>query len=85
MACGLQRHVLDGIESGRRTMPASSTCCAIAEALGCSLDWLIAGKGEGPTEAALRDAVRLALERAKDREKARRAAPPAETDAGRAA
>ena len=40
------------IESGRRPRIEAGTAQALADALGVSLDWLIAGRGEGPKSNA---------------------------------
>lgn len=40
------------IESGRRPNIEAETARALADALHVSLDWLIAGRGEGPALAA---------------------------------
>lgn len=43
-------------ERGTAT-PGTEFCVALAEAFGCSLDWLIKGEGDGPAEPELLDAV----------------------------
>lgn len=48
------------IEAGRVSSPESHTSAALASVLGCSLDWLIAGKGKPPTEESVRAAVKRA-------------------------
>lgn len=45
------------IEAGERPNPSVDTLGALAEKLGTSVDWLAFGRGEPPTEAAVRAAV----------------------------
>lgn len=49
------------IERGERVDPSSSAMDQIAVVLGCSLDWLIAGRGAPPSP----EDVRAAVERAR--------------------
>lgn len=48
------------IESGLIKSVETHTVQAIARVLGCSLDWLLNGEGDEPTEAAILAAVELA-------------------------
>lgn len=52
------------IESGQRTNVGVETLAPIADVLGVSLDWLVFGRGEPPTIAAVRTAVAAATSRA---------------------
>lgn len=49
---GAARHVgarhVGMIESGERDNITTETAAALAQALGCSLDWLLLGKGDAP-------------------------------------
>ncbi len=47
------------IEAGERSGKTKAE--PFAKVLGCSLDWLIAGKGEAPTEQELETAVKRAV------------------------
>ena len=49
------------LESGRRHHPRADTLELIASVLGVSIDWLVSGRGRGPSSAS----VRAAVERAK--------------------
>lgn len=48
------------IEAGERPNPSVDTLGALAEKLGTTVDWLAFGRGEAPTEAAVRAAVERA-------------------------
>lgn len=48
------------IESGRKPSPEASTAGEYARALGVSLDWLISGIGQPPSEKKVRAAVAAA-------------------------
>lgn len=43
------------LESGVRAAPAAETCAKLAAALGCTLDWLVCGIGQGPEPATVDD------------------------------
>lgn len=45
------------IEAGRRGNPESRTAIALAHALGLTIDWLLLGDGDAPTEMGVRAAV----------------------------
>lgn len=51
------------IESGRRGNIEARIAVAFADTLGLSLDWLLKGEGDLPTESSVRDAVARAEER----------------------
>jgi transcriptional regulator with XRE-family HTH domain len=51
---------VEGIESGRAPNPTTSTLRALAEALGCSLDWLVNGDDPQPTAERVQAAVAAA-------------------------
>jgi transcriptional regulator with XRE-family HTH domain len=57
---GLSGGYVGHIESGRRKNPGSGPLDGIARALGVSLEWLIRGKGQGPTEESAVAAVAAA-------------------------
>lgn len=48
------------IETGRRVNPELATVKALADVLGCSLGWLLAGEGEAPTAGEVKAAVNRA-------------------------
>jgi len=48
------------IERGERVGIAVQTAMALSRTLGASLDWLVDGKGDEPTEAEVRSAVERA-------------------------
>lgn len=54
---GLGEGHVNMIERGERPNIEAETARALARVFGCSLDWLIAGMGRPPTDAALRRAV----------------------------
>jgi transcriptional regulator with XRE-family HTH domain len=54
---GLTRGHISAIESGHRTSIEARTAQRIADALGVSLDWLVSGRGETPTQADVKRAV----------------------------
>lgn len=51
------------IESGRRVAPSTATASALSAVLGVSLDWLIAGRGEPPSDDVIRASVDAARKR----------------------
>jgi transcriptional regulator with XRE-family HTH domain len=57
IACGIQPGQVLLIESGERPTPSSETCLRIADAIGCTLDWLIAGRGDPPSEETVRESI----------------------------
>lgn len=61
VACGLTASHLGLIVAGRNHALHSDTATKIASTFGCSLEWLINGKGEAPTEEAIREAVDAAI------------------------
>jgi transcriptional regulator with XRE-family HTH domain len=48
------------LETGRRQNPPSAALSDIARVLGTTMDWLLNGVGEAPTEEAAKAAVALA-------------------------
>lgn len=54
---GIARAYVGLIESGKRAELGVSKLVALALTLGVSLDYLVLGKGEAPTETEVRDAV----------------------------
>ena len=57
---GLQPSHASLIESGTVANVRVDTLAALARALGCSLDWLVNGDGDAPTEEMVRGAVLIA-------------------------
>lgn len=62
------------LENGERPEVTSKTLSKVAEAFNCTLDWLIDGRGEPPTEAEVKatavprlEAIREAARRARER------------------
>lgn len=53
----LQHSHVSLIESGAVANVRVDTLAALARALGCSLDWLVNGEGDAPSEATVRAAV----------------------------
>jgi len=62
---GLSECHTQHIETGRRPNPETATIAPLARVLGVSLDWLIAGNGPAPEEAAVKAAVEQARQAAK--------------------
>lgn len=58
------------IEIGKRVDPRLNSIRSIARVFRVSLDWLIEGEGDAPTEASLRAAVGQARRRAAQRKRA---------------
>ncbi len=56
-AAGLSPGQLALVASGRRPNPSSSTMGALADLTGCTLDWLIAGRGDPPSEETVRESI----------------------------
>jgi len=52
------------IETGRRPSIEAKTAVALAEVLGASLDWLLKGTGQAPSERRVRESVARARARA---------------------
>ena len=48
------------IEEGQRANPTSLTVMGLCRSLGCSLDWLLLGKGSPPTDAQMQAAIKFA-------------------------
>ena len=49
---------------GKVRGPSVSTLDPLARVLGCSLDWLVRGEGQGPSSVTVRSAVALAKDAA---------------------
>ncbi len=60
---GLAPPHVGAIESGDIESPSGKALALIATTLGCSLDWLVRGAGEPPTEEEVKAAVASARER----------------------
>lgn len=59
---GLTSAHVSHIERGMMT-PGTSVVTSLAEVLGCSLDWLVSGHGEPPTDERIAASVQAARER----------------------
>lgn len=44
---------VEGIESGRTKSPTVETVLALAGVLGCTVEWLVAGRGKQPTASVV--------------------------------
>jgi transcriptional regulator with XRE-family HTH domain len=54
------------LERGKYGAPGAASLAAVAETLGISVEWLLFGKGDAPTE----ESVRVAVEAASSKEAA---------------
>ena len=61
---GLGEGHVSMIETGRRPSIEARTAVALAEVLGASLDWLLKGTGQAPSERRVRESVARARARA---------------------
>lgn len=57
---GLDRTYLRLVVTGARTAFGAAPMAALAQIFGADLDWLLLGRGDGPTPAAVRAAVESA-------------------------
>lgn len=57
---GLDRTYLRLVVTGARTAFGAAPMAALAQLFGADLDWLLLGRGDGPTPAAVRAAVEIA-------------------------
>lgn len=48
------------IEEGQRANITTATAVGLCRSLGCSLDWLLLGKGSPPTDAQMKAAIKYA-------------------------
>jgi transcriptional regulator with XRE-family HTH domain len=65
---GIARGYTSMLESGERTNPAAWVVTNLADALGCTTDWLLRALGTEPTEEEVRAAVAAARERCAKRD-----------------
>lgn len=57
LAAGASPSIVNQIEIGRVESPSANLLNAIAGLLGISLDWLVTGRGKGPSERQVRGAL----------------------------